>query len=168
MEFDDYLSRLSAPGPPPLLLVLDQVQDPQNFGACLRVADGAGADAVLAPNDRSARIGGAVAKAASGALDSVPIITVVNLARALESLRTAGLWLVGAAHDAPATIYDCDLSVPLGLLLGGEGKGLRRLTRTKCDRLARIPMGGALATLNVSTATAIALFEANRQRRCAV
>ena len=168
MELEDYLSRLEEPNSVPLLLILDQIQDPQNFGACLRVADGAGADAVLVPRDRSAQMSGTVAKAASGALESVPIITVANLARALDSLRAAGLWLVGAAHDAPVTIYDCDFSVPLGLLVGSEGKGLRQLTRTKCDHLTRIPMGGMLASLNVSTATAIALFEANRQRMRAV
>jgi 23S rRNA (guanosine2251-2'-O)-methyltransferase len=164
VAFEDYVERLTAPAAAPLLLVLDQVQDPQNFGACLRVADGAGADAILIPRDHSAQITGTVAKAASGALDSVPIIAVANLARALDTLRAAGMWLVGAIHDAPETIYDCDLSGPLGLVVGSEAKGLRQLTRAKCDRLARIPMGGAIASLNVSTAAAITLFEANRQR----
>jgi len=162
--FEDYVAHLADPATVPLLLVLDQVQDPQNFGACLRVADGAGADAILIPRDHSAQITGTVAKAASGALDSVPIIAVANLARALDSLRAAGMWFVGAAHDAPETIYECDLSGPVGLVVGSEAQGLRHLTRAKCDRLARIPMRGAIASLNVSTAAAITLFEANRQR----
>lgn len=164
MDLEYYLERLSEANPMPLLLVLDQVQDPQNFGACLRVADGAGADAVLAARDHSAQITGTVAKAASGALDSIPIIAVANLARALDRLRAAGMWLVGAAEDGPETIYECDFRLPLGLILGGEAKGLRQLTRAKCDHLARIPMGGAIASLNVSTAAAITLFEARRQR----
>lgn len=167
LTLEDYLARAAAPAATPLLLILDQVQDPQNFGACLRVADGAAADAVLVPRDHSAQISGTVAKTASGALDTVPIIAVANLARALEQLRGAGIWLVGAAHDARQTIYDWDLSVPTGLILGSEAKGLRHLTREKCDGLARIPMSGALASLNVSTAAAVALFEAKRQRLAA-
>jgi len=164
MDLDDYVAQMAEPNSLPLLLVLDQVQDPQNFGACLRVADGAGANAVMVARDRSAKITGTVAKAASGALDSVPIIAVANLARALDRLSDAGLWLMGAADDAPQTIYECDLRIPLGVILGGEAKGLRQLTRTKCDALARIPMAGALPSLNVSTAAAITLFEAKRQR----
>lgn len=164
LSLEDYLSRSSDAAASPLLLVLDQIQDPQNFGACLRVADGAGADAVLVPRDHTAPITGTVAKAASGALDSIPIIAVANLARALDQLRAAGLWLVGTAHDAPASLYDCDFKLPLGIVLGSEAKGLRQLTRAKCDHLVRIPMSGRLSSLNVSTATAIALFEANRQR----
>jgi len=165
LALDDYLSRMPSATAYPLLLILDQIQDPQNFGACLRVADGAGADAVLIPRDRSARLTGTVAKAASGALDSVPIISVANLARALDQLRAAGVWLVGAAHDAPATIYEGDFKLPLGLIFGSEATGLRQLTRAKCDHLRRIPMLGRLPSLNVSTATAITLFEVNRQRR---
>lgn len=164
LALGDYLDTFAQTSSMPLVLVLDQVQDPHNFGACLRVADGAGADAVLAPRDHSAPIGGTLAKAASGALDSVPIIFAPNLARALDAMRDAGLWLVGAAPDAKSTLYDCDLVVPLGLVFGGEGQGLRDLTQKKCDQLASIPMGGAVASLNVSTAAAITLFEARRQR----
>jgi len=164
LNLADYIERLVNPPSAPLLLVLDQVQDPQNFGACLRVADGAGADAVLAPRDHSAAISGTVAKAASGALDSIPIIYAPNLARALDELRDAGMWMVGASHEARDTIYACDLKSPVGLVFGGEGGGLRALTRKKCDELACIPMNGAVASLNVATAAAIALFEARRQR----
>jgi len=164
LSLEDYLSRLSSATPPALLLVLDQIKDPQNFGACLRVADGAGVDAVLVSRDHSAQITGVVAKAASGALDSVPIIAVSNLARALDQLRTAGLWMVGAAGDAPATIYECDFTLPVGVIVGSEATGLRHLTRAKCDHLVCIPMSGSLPSLNVSTAAAITLFEANRQR----
>ncbi|MDA0823216.1 MAG: 23S rRNA (guanosine(2251)-2'-O)-methyltransferase RlmB [Proteobacteria bacterium] len=164
LEFDNYLTKATTHATVPLLLVLDQIQDPQNFGACLRVADGAGVDAVLIPRDHSAPISGTVAKAASGALDSVPIITVANLARALDGLRGAGIWLVGAAHDGPITVYACDMTLPTALIVGSEAQGLRQLTRKKCDRLASIPMQGAVGSLNVSTATAIALFEARRQR----
>ncbi len=164
LNLDDYLARVPSADSSPLLLVLDQVQDPQNFGACLRVADGAGVDAVLVSRDHSAQITGTVAKAASGALDSVPIISVANLARALEQLGTAGFWLAGAVQDAPATIYECDFNLPLAIILGSEAKGLRHLTREKCDHLVRIPMAGRLSSLNVATATAITLFEVNRQR----
>jgi 23S rRNA (guanosine2251-2'-O)-methyltransferase len=164
MDLEEYLSRINLAKTPPLLLVLDQVQDPQNFGACLRVADGAGVDAVMVPRDHSAPITGTVAKAASGALDNVPIIAVANLARALDRLRECGVWLVGAAHDAPMTFYDCELNLPLAMIFGSESKGLRHLTRSKCDHLARIPMAGEVASLNVSSATAVALFEARRQR----
>jgi 23S rRNA (guanosine2251-2'-O)-methyltransferase len=163
-DLGHYLARLPSPDRTPLLLVLDQVQDPQNFGACLRVADGAGADAVLFARDHSTPLTGTVAKAASGALDSVSLIAVSNLARALDRLRDAGIWLVGMAGEASETIYDCDLGLPVGLVLGGEARGLRQLTRAKCDRLARIPMDGVVGSLNVATAAAITLFEARRQR----
>jgi 23S rRNA (guanosine2251-2'-O)-methyltransferase len=165
LSFEAYLERVAMSADAALLLILDQVQDPQNLGACLRVADGAGADAILLPRDRSAPIGGTVAKAASGALEHVPIITVPNLARALDRLRAAGMWLVGTTDDARPTVYDTDLAGPTGLVLGSEATGLRRLTRDKCDVLAAIPMAGQLASLNVSTAAAVVLFEAARQRR---
>jgi 23S rRNA (guanosine2251-2'-O)-methyltransferase len=164
LALSDYIETFEKPSSLPLLLVLDQVQDPHNFGACLRVADGAGADAVLAPRDHSAPISGTMAKAASGALDSIPLIFAPNLARALDAMRNAGMWFIGASHDAKSTIYESDLAVPLGLVFGGEGHGLRDLTRKKCDELASIPMGGTVASLNVSTAAAIALFEARRRR----
>lgn len=164
LALDDYLARVPSTAGKPLLLALDQVTDPQNFGACLRVADGAGADAVLVPRDHTAPITGHVAKAASGALDSVPLIAVANLARALDTLRSAGIWLVGASHDGDRRFFDCDLREPTGLVFGGEGAGLRSLTRKKCDLLARIPMAGDVQSLNVSTAVAVGLFEAVRQR----
>lgn len=165
LALGDYLDRITSAPARPLIVALDQVTDPQNFGACLRVADGAGADAVLVPRDHTASITGHVAKAASGALDTVPIILVPNLARALDDVRDAGIWLVGATHDGEQRFYDCDLQAPTGLVFGGEGAGLRALTRKKCDILARIPMAGCVASLNVSTAVAIGLFEAVRQRR---
>ncbi len=164
LDLEDYLKLVADTSSCPLLLILDQIQDPQNFGACLRIADGAGADAVLVGRDHAAPITGTVAKAASGALDSVPIIAVSNLARALDQLRSVGLWLVGAVHDAPTTIFECDFKPPVGIVVGSEAKGLRQLTRSKCDHLASIPMVGRIPSLNVATATAITLFEVNRQR----
>ena len=149
----------------PLVLVLDAIQDPRNFGACLRVADGAGVDAVMHTRDKSARVTSAVAKAASGAIDTVPLITVVNLAAALAEVRDAGIWVTGAAQDGTQDLYAADLSDARALVLGNEGAGLRRLTREGCDTLVRIPMFGQLASLNVATAAAICLFEAQRQRR---
>jgi len=165
MDFEDYVCSVVNAECRPLLLILDEIQDPQNFGACLRVADGAGADAVLVGRKNNAAITGTVAKAASGALDSVPIIAVSNLARALDQLRIAGLWLVGAVHDAPTTVFDCDFRIPLGVIVGSERKGLRKLTRSKCDHLVSIPMSGRIPSLNVATATAVMLFEARRQSR---
>ena len=161
---DSLLAALSPAGRAPLLLVLDSVQDPRNFGACLRAADGAGVDAVVFARDKSARLGSVVAKAASGALDTVGLVAVSNLAQALERLRAAGIWITGAAHDGTQSVYDIDFTVPSALVLGNEGDGLRRLTRTRCDYLAHIPMSGRLASLNVATAAAVCLFEAQRQR----
>jgi 23S rRNA (guanosine2251-2'-O)-methyltransferase len=146
------------------LLVLDGVQDPHNLGACLRSADGAGAHAVVLPRDRSAPITGVVRRTACGAAESLPIFQVRNLARGLEALKQAGLWLVGAADDAQEAVFDVDLTGPLALVLGAEGSGLRRLTRESCDRLVRIPMLGSVESLNVSVATGVCLYEAMRQR----
>ncbi len=147
-----------------LLLILDRVQDPHNLGACLRVADGAGVDAVVTPRDHSVGLTSVVAKTASGALDTVPLAQVGNLAQTLQRLAQHGVWCVGATHDGTQSIYDCDLSSALALVLGGEGRGLRRLTRQRCDHLIRIPMHGVGTSLNVSTAAAVCLFEARRQR----
>lgn len=149
---------------PPLLLILDGVTDPHNLGACLRSADAAGADAVIAPKDKAVGLTPVAVKVASGAAESMPFIQVTNLARALEKLKAAGVWLVGTAEDAPAGLYDTDLSGPLGLVLGGEGSGLRRLTREHCDLLVSIPMRGQVESLNVSVAAGICLYEALRQR----
>ncbi|MGR8919039.1 MAG: 23S rRNA (guanosine(2251)-2'-O)-methyltransferase RlmB [Gammaproteobacteria bacterium] len=158
------LETLAASSAPPLLLVLDAVQDPRNFGACLRAADGAGADAVVYPRDKSARLGNVLAKAASGAIDTVRLTPVPNLAAAMRALRDAGIWITGTDGDAATTLYEVDFSGPAALVLGNEGSGLRRLTREHCDTLAAIPMAGGLESLNVATAAAVCLYEARRQR----
>jgi len=154
-------------GEPTLLLILDGVQDPHNLGACLRVADGMGAHAVLAPKDRAVGLNQTVHKVASGAAESVPFITVTNLARTLRDLKDKGIWVVGTAEDGAGTLFDAKLSGPLALVLGAEGEGLRRLTRETCDELVAIPMLGQVESLNVSVAAGICLFEARRQRRAA-
>lgn len=148
----------------PLLLVLDGVQDPHNLGACLRVADGAGADAVVVPRDRSAPLTAAARRVASGAAETMPLFQVVNLSRTLEYLKQAGLWLYGAAPGASEELYAADLTGPAAVVLGGEGSGLRRITREHCDKLVRIPMAGKVESLNVSVAAGILLYEARRQR----
>ncbi|CAL93557.1 23S rRNA (guanosine(2251)-2'-O)-methyltransferase RlmB [Azoarcus olearius] len=147
-----------------LILVLDGVQDPHNLGACLRVADAAGAHAVVAPKDRAVGLNATAAKVASGAADTVPYITVTNLARALREMQEAGVWVVGAAGEAEKSVYQVDQRGPLAWVLGAEGDGLRRLTRDTCDELAQIPMHGSVESLNVSVASGICLFEARRQR----
>ncbi|HEX9626404.1 MAG TPA: 23S rRNA (guanosine(2251)-2'-O)-methyltransferase RlmB [Acidiferrobacterales bacterium] len=148
----------------PFLLVLDGVQDPHNLGACLRSAAAAGAQAVIVPKDNAAPLTAAARKAASGAAEVLPLLAVTNLARALDQLKEAGVWLVGADGNAEQAVYTLDLTVPLALVLGGEGRGLRRLTRERCDFLARIPMAGSVESLNVSVAAGICLFEVVRQR----
>jgi len=149
---------------PPLLLVLDGVQDPHNLGACLRVADGAGAHAVIAPKDRSVGLTDSAIKVASGAAESVPYIVVTNLARALRELKDRDIWLVGADDSATETIYKARLDGALALVLGAEGEGLRRLTKETCDSLVSIPMLGSVASLNVSVASGVCLYEARRRR----
>lgn len=161
VTLDDVLDTLAEPA---LLLVLDGVQDPHNLGACLRVADAAGAHAVIAPKDRAVGLNATAIKVASGAADSVPYVTVTNLARALREMQERGIWTVGADAEAAKDIYAVDLKAPLALVLGAEGSGLRRLTRETCDQLARIPMHGSVESLNVSVASGICLFEARRQR----
>jgi 23S rRNA (guanosine2251-2'-O)-methyltransferase len=155
---------LEAAGPAPLLLVLDGVQDPHNLGACLRSADAAGVAAVIVPRDRAAGLTPVVRKVAAGAAETVPLVAVVNLARTLRDLKERGVWLVGTDGTADKTLYDADLKGPLGLVMGSEGEGMRRLTRECCDLLVSIPMAGAVESLNVSVATGVALFEAVRQR----
>jgi 23S rRNA (guanosine2251-2'-O)-methyltransferase len=147
-----------------LFLALDGVTDPHNLGACLRSADAAGASAVIVPRDRSASLTPAAAKAASGAAETMPVISVANLARTLRALRDDGIWVVGLAGDTDTMLYDVDLTLPTVLVMGAEGEGLRRLTRDTCDHLAAIPMAGSVSSLNVSVAAGIALFEAVRQR----
>jgi 23S rRNA (guanosine2251-2'-O)-methyltransferase len=148
----------------PLLLVLDGVTDPHNLGACLRSADAAGALAVVIPKDRAATVDGVVRKVAAGAAEFVPVASVTNLARTLESLKTHGIWVVGTDGEAEKPIYAADFKRPLALVLGAEGSGMRRLTREKCDFLVQIPMAGHVQSLNVSVAAGIALFEVLRQR----
>ncbi len=164
LELNDLRAQLVGRTEPPLLLAIDHPQDPHNLGACLRVADGAGVDAVIIPRDRSVGLTAVVAKVASGAADSVPLVQVGNLVRALETLKEDGLWVVGATGETELDIYRVDLKVPLVMVLGAEGPGLRRLTRESCDLLAHIPMLGSVESLNLSTAAAVCLFEARRQR----
>lgn len=147
------------------LLVLDGVTDPHNLGACLRSADAAGVDAVIAPKDRAVGLTPVVRKVACGAAETVPFIQVTNLARTLKELQDAGVWIVGAAGEAEQTIYDADLKGKLALIMGAEEKGMRRLTREHCDALVKLPMAGQVESLNVSVATGVCLFEAVRQRR---
>jgi len=148
----------------PLLLVLDGVTDPHNLGACLRVADGAGAHAVIAPKDHAAGINATVAKVASGAAETVPYFMVTNLARTLGELKERNIWVIGTSDTATQTVYDTDLRGPVALVLGAEGDGMRQLTAKTCDQLVRIPMQGAVESLNVSVASGVCLFEAVRQR----
>ncbi len=162
---DDLDALLAAAGAAPLLLILDGVQDPHNLGACLRSADAAGAAVVIAPHDRAVGLTPTVRKVACGAAEAIPFIQVTNLARCLRNLKDRGIWLVGADGEAPKDIYSLELTGPLGLVMGAEGKGLRRLTRDHCDFTAHIPMAGSVESLNVSVATGICLFEAVRQRR---
>ncbi|SDV47604.1 23S rRNA (guanosine(2251)-2'-O)-methyltransferase RlmB [Chitinasiproducens palmae] len=150
---------------PPLLLVLDGVTDPHNLGACLRVADAAGAHALIAPRDRAVGLNATAAKVASGAADTVPYITVTNLARTLREIKDAGIWVVGTDDQASENLYQAKLAGPLALVMGAEGEGMRRLTRETCDALVRIPMNGAVESLNVSVASGVCLFEAVRQRQ---
>jgi 23S rRNA (guanosine2251-2'-O)-methyltransferase len=152
---------------PPLVLVLDGVTDPHNLGACLRVADGAGAHAVVAPKDHAVGLNATVAKVASGAAETVPYLMVTNLARSLNELKERDIRIIGTAEDAEKTLYDIDLTGPVALVLGAEGAGLRQLTRKTCDELVRIPMAGAVESLNVSVASGVCLYEALRQRRLA-
>lgn len=155
---------LDAVDGPPLLLVLDGITDPHNLGACLRVADGAGAHAVIAPKDRAVGLNATAAKVASGAAETVPYITVTNLARTLRELKERDIWLIGTTDDAPKTIFEADFSGPVALVMGSEGEGMRRLTRETCDLLVSVPMMGAVESLNVSVASGICLYEARRQR----
>ena len=160
---DEVLERLKEP---PLLLVLDGVTDPHNLGACLRSADAFGAHAVIVPKDRAVGVNATVAKAASGAADTVPVITVTNLARCLRDLKDRGVWLLGADAGGDENLFGADLSGPVAWVLGAEGAGLRRLTRELCDRIVSIPLLGSVESLNVSVAAGVCLF-ATRQQRAA-
>lgn len=162
---DDLFDILDNLKQPPFLLILDCIQDPHNLGACLRSADAAGVHAVVAPKDRAVSLTETVRKVACGAAEHVPFVMVTNLARTLKQLKEQGLWLVGTADDAKQSLFDVDLTGPLALVMGAEGKGLRRLTREYCDFLVHIPMAGSVECLNVSVATGVCLFEAVRQRK---
>ncbi len=161
LKLVDVLETLTEPA---LILVLDGVQDPHNLGACLRVADAAGAHAVVAPKDRAAPLNATAEKVASGAADTIPYITVTNLARSLREMQEANVWVLGAAGEAEKDIYQTEQTASIAWVLGAEGEGLRHLTRQTCDQLVRIPMYGSVESLNVSVASGICLFEARRQR----
>lgn len=163
-EFDENsLERMLAQGAG-FFLILDSIDDPRNLGACLRAADGAGVDGVILGRNRGARITSLVAKVASGAAETVPCIRVANLARTLRFLRAAGVYVLGAEGDAVTTMYESTVGRSLALVVGSEGKGLRRLTREQCDQLVSIPMRGAVTSLNVSVAAAVMLYELQRRR----
>jgi 23S rRNA (guanosine2251-2'-O)-methyltransferase len=152
---------------PPLLLLLDGVTDPHNLGACLRVANAAGVHAVIAPKDRAAGISATVSKVASGAAEATPYLMVTNLARTIDELKEREIWVVGTDERAEQSLYQANLPEAIAWVLGAEGEGMRRLTREKCDLLVRIPMAGEVASLNVSVATGICLFESVRRRAAA-
>ena len=154
---------LDAAAEPPLLLVLDGVTDPHNLGACLRSADAFGAHAVIVPKDRAVGMNATVAKAASGAADTIPVITVTNLARALRDLKERGVWILGADAGGES-LFDAEVAGPVAWVLGAEGSGLRRLTRELCDRIVGIPLAGVVESLNVSVAAGICLYAARRAR----
>ena len=165
-SLDELLENLETSGAAqPLILVLDGITDPHNLGACLRVADGAGAHAVIAPKDHAAGINATVAKVASGAAETMPYFMVTNLARTLKELKERNIWVIGTSDDADKSIYEVDLKGPVALVLGAEGAGMRQLTRKTCDELVSIPMQGAVESLNVSVASGVCLYEALRQRR---
>lgn len=150
---------------PPFLLVLDTITDPHNLGACMRTAEAAGVDAVIAPKDKAVGLTATARKVACGAAEVLPFVPVTNLARTLKKLQEQGVWLIGAAGEASKSVYQADLRGPLALVMGAEGTGLRRLTREHCDGLINIPMAGEVSSLNVSVATGVCLFEAVRQRQ---
>jgi 23S rRNA (guanosine2251-2'-O)-methyltransferase len=157
-------AKLEARESPPFVLVLDGVQDPHNLGACLRTADACGALAVVIPKDRAVQLNATVRKVAAGAAETTPLAVVTNLARTLRLLKEAGLWIVGADAEAPKLAHESDLSGPIALVMGAEGAGLRQLTRDTCDFLVRLPQAGTVESLNVSVATGMLLYEAQRQR----
>ena len=160
----DLLEKVENKGAPVLILVLDGVTDPHNLGACLRSADAAGADAVVVPRDNSADLTPVVRKVACGAAEVLPFVRVTNISRTLQALQARGVWLYGADGGAEKSLYNSDLTESLALVMGAEGKGMRRLTRERCDHLIHLPMAGSVSSLNVSVAAGICLFEAARQR----
>ena len=167
LDEDALLERLEKQPHHPFILLLDGVTDPHNLGACLRTADAAGVDAVVVPKDHSAPLNGVAMKVASGAAESVPVVRVTNMARFMRRCRDQGVWFTGTSDDAGASIHALDLTGPVAMVMGAEGKGMRRLTREHCDQLGHLPMAGLVSSLNVSVATGVCLFEARRQRTIA-
>ncbi len=161
---DDLLAQLASSDKPPFLLVLDGVTDPHNLGACMCTADAVGVQAVIVPKDKSASLTPVARKVACGAAETVPFVRVTNLARFLRILKDQGVWLIGTAGEADATLFQADFKGPVALVMGAEGKGMRRLTREHCDQLINIPMLGHVDSLNVSVATGVCLYQALRQR----
>jgi len=161
----DMLAMLAGSDKPPFLLVLDGVTDPHNLGACLRTADAVGVQAVIVPKDKSASLTPVARKVACGAAETVPLVRVTNLARTLRTLQEEGVWLIGTAGEADSSLYQADFRGAVALVMGAEGKGMRRLTREHCDLLINIPMLGHVDSLNVSVATGVCLYEALRQRQ---
>lgn len=164
-DLDDMLLAAEKKGTPAFFLILDGVTDPHNLGACLRNADAAGVQAIIVPKDNAAQITPTVRKVAVGAVESVPLVQVTNLSRTMKQLQQQGVWIVGTAGETDTCLYDVKLSGPMALVMGAEGKGMRRLTRENCDQLVKLPMAGSVSSLNVSVATGICLFEMVRQRR---
>ncbi|WP_323752937.1 23S rRNA (guanosine(2251)-2'-O)-methyltransferase RlmB [Marinobacter sp.] len=160
----DLLAQLASSNKPPFLLVLDGVTDPHNLGACMRTADAVGVHAVIVPKDKSATLTPVARKVACGAAETVPFVRVTNLARFLRELKDQGVWLIGTAGESDANVFQADFKGPVALVMGAEGKGMRRLTREHCDQLVNIPMHGHVDSLNVSVATGVCLYEALRQR----
>lgn len=158
------LAQLISAAKKPLILILDEVQDPHNFGACLRSANGFGVTAVICPKDRASPITATVRKVASGAVEATPVIFVTNLARTMRELQQQGIWIVGTSDQASSTLREIDLSGAIAIVMGNEQSGMRRLTAEHCDFLAKIPLFGTVSSLNVSVATGICLYEAIRQR----
>lgn len=164
-DLDDIIKKAEGGSEQPFFLILDGVTDPHNLGACLRNADAAGVQAIIVPKDNAARLTGTVRKVAVGAAENVPLVQVTNLARTMKALQEKGVWIIGTAGETDTCLYDVKLSGPMALVMGAEGKGMRRLTRENCDQLVKLPMSGEVSSLNVSVATGICLFEIVRQRR---
>jgi len=163
-DLDDMILAAGKKSIAPFFLILDGVTDPHNLGACLRNADAAGVQAIIVPKDNAAQITPTVRKVAVGAVESVPLVQVTNLSRTMKQLQQQGVWIVGTAGETDTCLYDVKLSGPMALVMGAEGKGMRRLTRENCDQLVKLPMAGSVSSLNVSVATGICLFEMVRQR----
>lgn len=163
-DLDDILSQAEKKGQQPFLLILDGVTDTHNLGACIRNADAAGVQAIIVPKDNAARLTATVRKVAVGAAETVPLVQVTNLSRTMKQLQQMGVWIIGTAGETDTCLYDVKLAGPMALVMGAEGKGMRRLTRENCDQLVKLPMAGSVSSLNVSVATGICLFEIVRQR----